>query len=147
MSLGLFGKKKRAPSEDQTLSLYYASDVHGSDQCWRKFLGCGRFYGVDALIMGGDLTGKAIVPIAGNGSGSFTITTTFTGTNTCGAPVSVSRIALGPGPDGGAQVAFTVDNFAPPVSLVPGDELLFQVGFTPAGPGPESRTLLVTSSG
>ena len=48
----------------QTLELYYASDVHGSDQCWRKFLGAGRFYGVHALIMGGDLTGKAIVPIA-----------------------------------------------------------------------------------
>jgi uncharacterized protein len=77
ISLALFGKKKRSPPEDQTLSLYYASDVHGSDQCWRKFLGAGRFYGVDALIMGGDLTGKAIVPIERNGSGSFS--TTFLG--------------------------------------------------------------------
>jgi Icc-related predicted phosphoesterase len=51
-----------------TLELYYASDVHGSDQCWRKFLGAGRFYGVQALIMGGDLTGKAIVPIAVDGA-------------------------------------------------------------------------------
>jgi uncharacterized protein len=75
--LALFGKKKRSQPEDQTLSLYYASDVHGSDQCWRKFLGAGRFYGVDALIMGGDLTGKAIVPIERNGSGSFT--TSFLG--------------------------------------------------------------------
>jgi Icc-related predicted phosphoesterase len=72
--VGLFGKKKRTAAEDQTLSLYYASDVHGSDQCWRKFLGAGRFYGVDALIMGGDLTGKAIVPIERNGSGSFSAT-------------------------------------------------------------------------
>jgi uncharacterized protein len=72
--LGLFGKKKRSAPEDQTLSLYYASDVHGSDQCWRKFLGAGRFYGVDALIMGGDLTGKAIVPIERNGSDSFSAT-------------------------------------------------------------------------
>ena len=58
--------RKRAKDRDgatQTLELYYASDVHGSDQCWRKFLGAGRFYGVQALIMGGDLTGKAIVPI------------------------------------------------------------------------------------
>jgi uncharacterized protein len=75
--LGLFGKKKRGAREEQTLSLYYASDVHGSDQCWRKFLGAGRFYGVDALVMGGDLTGKAIVPIERNGSGSFS--TTFLG--------------------------------------------------------------------
>lgn len=69
--MALFGKKKRTPSADQTLSLYYASDVHGSDQCWRKFLGAGRFYGVQALIMGGDLTGKAIVPIERNGNGHF----------------------------------------------------------------------------
>jgi uncharacterized protein len=52
-----------APTAVETLDLYYASDVHGSEQCWRKFLGAGRFYGVQALVMGGDLTGKAIVPI------------------------------------------------------------------------------------
>src|SRR5262249_43241021 len=57
-----------------TLKLYYASDVHGSDLCWRKFLGAGRFYGVQALVMGGDLTGKAIVPIAVNGTGAFSAT-------------------------------------------------------------------------
>ena len=72
--MGLFGKRGSAATDTQTLSLYYASDVHGSDQCWRKFLGAGRFYGVDALIMGGDLTGKAIVPIERNGSGSFKAT-------------------------------------------------------------------------
>lgn len=54
-----------------TLRLYYASDVHGSDQCWRKFLGAGRFYGVDALIMGGDLTGKAIVPVRALGEDTY----------------------------------------------------------------------------
>src|ERR1700680_4413919 len=69
--MGLFGKRRSASTDEQTLALYYASDVHGSDQCWRKFLGAGRFYGVDSLIMGGDLTGKAIVPIERNGSGAF----------------------------------------------------------------------------
>ena len=72
----LLGRRKRqadGPSE-QTAEVYYASDVHGSDQCWRKFLGAGRFYGVSALIMGGDLAGKAIVPIETNGSGSFRAT-------------------------------------------------------------------------
>lgn len=72
--MGLFGKRRSAPTDEQTLALYYASDVHGSDQCWRKFLGSGRFYAVDALIMGGDLTGKAIVPIERNGSSSFSAT-------------------------------------------------------------------------
>ena len=57
--------RKRADNDraDRTYQIYYASDLHGSDRCWRKFLGAGRFYGVQALIMGGDLTGKAIVPI------------------------------------------------------------------------------------
>jgi uncharacterized protein len=56
------------------LKLYYASDVHGSELCWRKFLGAGRFYKVQALIMGGDLTGKAIVPIKRGVDGRFTAT-------------------------------------------------------------------------
>ena len=63
--------RRSAEAQRATLSLYYASDVHGSDQCWRKFLGAGRFYGVDALIMGGDLTGKGVVPITLDGSGGF----------------------------------------------------------------------------
>ena len=57
--------------------IYYASDVHGSDVCWRKFLGAARFYGAQSLIMGGDLTGKAIVPIGMDPGGRFT--TTFLG--------------------------------------------------------------------
>ena len=67
-------RAKHVAGATQTLELYYASDVHGSDQCWRKFLGAGRFYGVHALIMGGDLTGKAIVPIARDADGSFSAT-------------------------------------------------------------------------
>lgn len=47
----------------KALNVYYASDVHGSERCWRKFLGAATFYEADALIMGGDLTGKGIVPI------------------------------------------------------------------------------------
>jgi Icc-related predicted phosphoesterase len=63
--------RKRRRETENAFALYYASDVHGSDQCWRKFLGAGRFYEVDALIMGGDLTGKAVVPIQLEPDGSF----------------------------------------------------------------------------
>jgi Icc-related predicted phosphoesterase len=42
---------------------YYASDIHGSELLWRKFLNAGKFYGADVLIMGGDIAGKAVVPI------------------------------------------------------------------------------------
>ncbi|MFN2489316.1 MAG: metallophosphoesterase [Actinomycetota bacterium] len=45
------------------MRLYYASDVHGSEKLWRKFVNAASFYGADVLIMGGDLTGKVMVPL------------------------------------------------------------------------------------
>jgi Icc-related predicted phosphoesterase len=43
--------------------LYYASDIHGSELLWRKFLNAPSFYGVQVLIMGGDMSGKLLVPM------------------------------------------------------------------------------------
>lgn len=43
--------------------LFFAADLHGSEPTFRKFLAAARFYGVDALVFGGDLMGKALVPI------------------------------------------------------------------------------------
>ncbi len=42
---------------------FYASDIHGSEMLWRKFINAAGFYGVEVLIMGGDVAGKAVVPI------------------------------------------------------------------------------------
>jgi len=65
--------RKRDPNASGTAtSIFYASDVHGSDRCWRKFLGAASFYKVDTLIMGGDLTGKAMVPITQEADGIYT---------------------------------------------------------------------------
>jgi Icc-related predicted phosphoesterase len=41
--------------------------------CWRKFLNAAKFYEADVLICGGDMTGKAIVPIVRE-NGHFTFT-------------------------------------------------------------------------
>ena len=54
------------------MRIYYASDVHGSEVCWRKFLNGARFYRADVLVMGGDIVGKAIVPIARDNGGPAT---------------------------------------------------------------------------
>lgn len=54
-----------------TRRLFYASDVHGSDLCWRKFVNAAEHYDAHVLIMGGDLTGKALVPIIRR-NGSYT---------------------------------------------------------------------------
>lgn len=51
--------------------IFFATDIHGSDRCLRKFLNAGKFYGVDAVVMGGDITGKMIVPIVEEAEGQF----------------------------------------------------------------------------
>ncbi len=43
--------------------IFFAADIHGSQVTFRKFLAAAEFYGVDALVFGGDLMGKALVPI------------------------------------------------------------------------------------
>jgi Icc-related predicted phosphoesterase len=53
--------------------IFFATDLHGSEMCWRKFLNAGRFYDAEILICGGDMTGKAIVPIVRE-NGQFTLT-------------------------------------------------------------------------
>ena len=51
------------------MRIFFATDIHGSDVCWRKFLNAGKFHKADVLIMGGDMTGKAMVPIAQTNDG------------------------------------------------------------------------------
>src|ERR1700716_4510296 len=53
--------------------IFFATDLHGSEVCWRKFLNSGKFYDAEILICGGDMTGKAIVPIVQE-NGHFTVT-------------------------------------------------------------------------
>jgi Icc-related predicted phosphoesterase len=48
--------------------IFFATDIHGSEVCWRKFLNAGAFHKADVLVMGGDMTGKAMVPITGSGT-------------------------------------------------------------------------------
>jgi Icc-related predicted phosphoesterase len=55
------------------MRIFFATDIHGSDVCWRKFLNAGAFHKADVLIMGGDMTGKAMVPIVDRG-GSWELT-------------------------------------------------------------------------
>ncbi|TMK81687.1 MAG: hypothetical protein E6G47_02580, partial [Actinobacteria bacterium] len=49
--------------------IFFAADLHGSELTFRKFLSAASFYEVDALVFGGDLMGKAFVPIVRDGGG------------------------------------------------------------------------------
>jgi Icc-related predicted phosphoesterase len=51
--------------------IFFASDLHGSERCWRKFLNSGRHFKANVIIMGGDITGKLIVPIVEQAGGVF----------------------------------------------------------------------------
>ncbi len=44
-------------------TLFFATDIHGSERCFIKFINAAKFYQADVLILGGDITGKALVPI------------------------------------------------------------------------------------
>jgi Icc-related predicted phosphoesterase len=46
------------------LAIFFATDLHGSNVCFKKFVNAGKFYGASVLILGGDVTGKMMVPIA-----------------------------------------------------------------------------------
>lgn len=47
--------------------IFFTTDIHGSERCWRKFVNAGPFYEANVVIMGGDITGKAIIPIKQDG--------------------------------------------------------------------------------
>jgi Icc-related predicted phosphoesterase len=53
------------------MRLFFVTDLHGSEICWRKFLNAGAFYQADAVILGGDVTGKAMVPIVQRANGGW----------------------------------------------------------------------------
>jgi Icc-related predicted phosphoesterase len=69
----LIGRKRTfdARSSDGELTIYFASDLHGSTLCWKKFLATPSFYGADVIIVGGDVTGKFLVPIVSQGDGTW----------------------------------------------------------------------------
>jgi Icc-related predicted phosphoesterase len=47
--------------------LFYASDIHGSEKCFLKFINAGKFYKANALVLGGDICGKMVVPLIDRG--------------------------------------------------------------------------------
>ena len=58
----------------RALRVFFATDIHGSERCYRKFLAAARAYEADALILGGDIAGKGLVPIREeNGTLSATV--------------------------------------------------------------------------
>jgi Icc-related predicted phosphoesterase len=57
---------------NRTMRIYFCSDIHASEKCWKKFLAAPKFYNADVIIVGGDVTGKFVVPIIEGKRGKYT---------------------------------------------------------------------------
>lgn len=53
------------------IRILYGSDFHGSDAVYRKFLAAGIQYKANVLMVGGDVTGKAMIPVIHQGGGRY----------------------------------------------------------------------------
>ena len=61
---------------EPALRIFFATDIHGSERGFRKFLAAAKGYGAGALILGGDIAGKGLVPIR---AANTTLTATIRG--------------------------------------------------------------------
>jgi Icc-related predicted phosphoesterase len=50
----------------------FATDLHGNETVWRKFLNSAKYFDLDALVISGDMTGKLIIPIIERTDGRWT---------------------------------------------------------------------------
>jgi Icc-related predicted phosphoesterase len=66
--------KKKGEAGGKRTRLFYATDVHGSERTFRKFINSAKFYKVDHVVMGGDIMGKYLVPIVDEGGGHYRVT-------------------------------------------------------------------------
>lgn len=69
MPFKIFKRKEEAPKK--RVRILYTTDLHGAELVWRKSLSAAKMYNVDVLIVGGDISGKMLVPIVDIGNGQY----------------------------------------------------------------------------
>src|SRR5580704_16360010 len=63
--------KRNKLARKRSVRIFFATDVHGSDRCFRKFLAAARAYDANILLLGGDVAGKGLIPIRAAGPDSL----------------------------------------------------------------------------
>lgn len=63
--------RRKPGGNGHTRKLFFCTDVHGSTVCFKKFINAAEFYGADTLILGGDVTGKMVVPVCRQANGRY----------------------------------------------------------------------------
>lgn len=66
----LFRRSGRS-SKDEDTTLFFASDLHGSEICFKKFVNAAKFYKADVLVLGGDISGKIVIPVVEAGGSTY----------------------------------------------------------------------------
>jgi len=61
------------------IKIFFVTDIHGSNLCYRKYLNALKVYNVDVGILLGDLTGKVLIPLVEKAGGGWE--TTLMGTH------------------------------------------------------------------
>jgi Icc-related predicted phosphoesterase len=56
------------------IKIFFVTDIHGSNLCYRKFLNALKAYNVDVGILLGDLTGKVLIPLVAKPEGGWQTT-------------------------------------------------------------------------
>lgn len=51
--------------------ILFSTDVHASEAVFKKFISAAKFYEADTLVMGGDITGKTMVPLVEDSNGKY----------------------------------------------------------------------------
>lgn len=68
--MSFFSKKK----SKKLTRLFFATDIHGSERTYKKFINAGKFYEANVIVMGGDIQGKLLIPIIKEGNGQYRVT-------------------------------------------------------------------------
>jgi uncharacterized protein len=69
--MGLLSRRKELPRHENERTIFFASDLHGSEVCFKKFVAAAKFYGADTLLLGGDISAKIVVPIVSAGKSRY----------------------------------------------------------------------------
>jgi uncharacterized protein len=69
--MGLRKRKPPAPRNENERTIFFASDLHGSEICFKKFVAAAKFYSADVLLLGGDISAKIVVPVVTSGHGRY----------------------------------------------------------------------------
>jgi Icc-related predicted phosphoesterase len=73
------------------MRILYGSDFHGSEAVFRKFISSGLQYKANVMIVGGDVTGKAMIPVTHQGGGKY-LTHLFGSEQTASSPEELEKL-------------------------------------------------------